>query len=76
MRWRLPAGTPPDVVDKLNVEANTILHMPDVVERFRSIGSEPVGGTPAELEKFLAEDRVRWKRAVDVANLKKLPLRA
>jgi len=68
-----PAGTPPNVVDKLSVEANTILHMPDVVERFRSIGSEPVGGTPAELEKFLAEDRVRWKRAVDVANLKKLP---
>jgi len=68
-----PAGTPSDVVNKLSVEANVILRMPDVIERFRSIGSEPVGGTPAEAQKFFAEERVRWKRAVDVANLAKLP---
>jgi tripartite-type tricarboxylate transporter receptor subunit TctC len=68
-----PGATPADVVNKLSVEANAILKKPDVIERMRSIGSEPVGGTPAEINKFFAEERVRWKRAVDVANLKKLP---
>ena len=39
----------------------------------RSIGSEPVGGTPADIQKFFVEERARWKRAVEVANLQKLP---
>jgi tripartite-type tricarboxylate transporter receptor subunit TctC len=64
------AGTPRDIVMKLSTEANAILRKPDVIERFRSIGSEPVGGTPEDTEKFFAEERVRWKRAVDVAKLK------
>lgn len=68
-----PGGTPPDVVSKLSVEANAILKKPEVIERMRSIGSEPVGGTPADIQKFFVEERLRWKRAVDVANLKKLP---
>ena len=67
------AGTPADVITKLSVEANNILKKPEVIDRMRSIGSEPVGGTPADVQKFFAEERVRWKRAVDVANLKKLP---
>lgn len=68
-----PAATPADVVDKLSVQANRILRQPDVMARFRSIGSEAVGGTPAELENFFAEERPRWKRAVEVAHLDKLP---
>ena len=43
-----------------------------MIEKFRSVGSEPVGGTPEEVEKFFAEERVRWKRAVDVAKLQKM----
>jgi len=68
-----PGGTPADVVNRLSVEANNILRKPEVIERIRSIGSEPVGGTPAEVQKFFVEERVRWKRAVEVANLQKLP---
>jgi tripartite-type tricarboxylate transporter receptor subunit TctC len=66
------AGTPPDVVNKLSTEANVILKKPEVIERFRAIGSEPVGGTPQETIKFFNEDRIRWKRAVEVSNLKPL----
>jgi hypothetical protein len=43
-----------------------------VIERIRSFGSEPVGGTPEDTVKFFNEDRVRWKKAVDVSNLQKL----
>jgi tripartite-type tricarboxylate transporter receptor subunit TctC len=66
------AGTPREVIDKLSVEANVILRKPEVIDRIRSFGSEPVGGTPEDTVKFFNEDRVRWKRAVEVANLQKL----
>ena len=68
----VPAKTPEAVVNKLSAEANAILKKPDVIEKFRSIGSEPVGGTPAEVEKFFVEERARWKRAVEMAKLQKM----
>jgi tripartite-type tricarboxylate transporter receptor subunit TctC len=67
-----PARTPAEVVNRLSEEARAILRKPEVVERFRSIGSEPVGGTPEEVQKFFVEERVRWKRAVEVAKLQKM----
>ena len=68
----VPAKTPGDIVTKLSSTANVILRKPEVIEKFRAVGSEPVGGTPEDVEKFFAEERVRWKRAVDVAKLQKL----
>jgi tripartite-type tricarboxylate transporter receptor subunit TctC len=67
-----PAKTPRDIVTKLSSAANVILRKPEVIEKFRSVGSEPVGGTPEDVERFFAEERVRWKRAVYVAKLQKL----
>jgi tripartite-type tricarboxylate transporter receptor subunit TctC len=68
----VPARTPREIVMKLSTEANAILRKPDVIEKFRAVGSEPVGGTPEEVEKFFVEERVRWKQAVDVAKLQKM----
>lgn len=67
-----PAKTPAAIVGKLSTEANAILRKPEIIEKFRAIGSEPVGGTPDDTQKFFAEERLRWKRAVDVAKLQKL----
>jgi len=67
-----PAKTPPEIVAKLSREANAILKKPDVIDKFRSIGSSPVGGTPDEIEKFFVEERARWKQAVEVAKLQKM----
>src|SRR6185437_13498889 len=47
-----PAKTPHDIVMKLSTTANAILRKPDVIEKFHSVGSEPVGGTPDDVEKF------------------------
>lgn len=68
----VPSKTPREIVTKLSTEANVILRKPDVMAKMRSIGSEPVGGTPDDVEKFFAEERVRWKQAVDVAKLQKM----
>jgi tripartite-type tricarboxylate transporter receptor subunit TctC len=67
-----PAKTPREIVNKLSVEANAILKKPDIIEKFRAIGSEPIGGTPEQIEKYFAEERVRWKQAVEVAKLQKM----
>jgi tripartite-type tricarboxylate transporter receptor subunit TctC len=68
----VPAKTPSAIVNKLSTEANAILRKPDVIAKFHAVGSDPVGGTPAETEKFFVEERARWKQAVEVAKLKKL----
>jgi tripartite-type tricarboxylate transporter receptor subunit TctC len=66
-----PAKTPSEIIAKLSAEANVILRKPEIIERFRAIGSEPVGGTPENVQSFFVEERVRWKRAVETAKLPK-----
>ena len=49
-----PARTPRAIVDKLNREITRILGLPDIQQRMRALGAEPAPGTPAELDKFIA----------------------
>jgi tripartite-type tricarboxylate transporter receptor subunit TctC len=51
-----PAGTPPDVVAKLNAEAVKVLSMQKVKERISALGAEPASSSSAELAKRLASD--------------------
>jgi tripartite-type tricarboxylate transporter receptor subunit TctC len=62
-----PAGTRNDIIARLNAETNRILTRPEVRDRLRAFGSEPAGGTADELARFLAAERVRWKRAVEIS---------
>ncbi|MEJ7932419.1 tripartite tricarboxylate transporter substrate binding protein [Ramlibacter sp. AN1015] len=65
-----PPGTPQPIVDKLNAAIGDILKMPDVRERLAATGAEPIGGSPAEMNKFLEAERNRWKKVIDAANVK------
>ena len=65
-----PAGTPPDIVKRLNEEIVRILRMPDVVERMDTLGLEPVGNTPDEFAKFQRAEIVKWAKVVKEAGLK------
>jgi tripartite-type tricarboxylate transporter receptor subunit TctC len=67
----MPAGTPEGIVAKVSAECDRILHMPDVVARFRSFGSEPVGGTPEQVAAFLKGERARWEAAIKAAKIVK-----
>ena len=51
-----PAGTPSAIVSRLSGEVDRILKKPEVVERFNSLGAEPVGGTPERLAQFIAAE--------------------
>src|SRR5688572_19403783 len=64
------AGTPPDVVKRLNVEMVKILTSPEVKERFGKIGVEVVAGTPEHFSAFLKSEVDRWARVIKEANIR------
>src|SRR3954464_5944631 len=46
------AGTPPEIVARLQAEVGKVLRLPEVRERLAALGAEPVGSTPAQLRAF------------------------
>ena len=59
-----PAGTPPDVVAKLNALVNRALKDPRYAAQMRAQGGEPAGGSAAEMKDFLRDEIARWGPAV------------
>lgn len=55
-----PAGTPPEIVARLNHELTKIVDMPDVRERLAAIGMEPSGSTPEQLAAEIRAEVARW----------------
>jgi tripartite-type tricarboxylate transporter receptor subunit TctC len=65
-----PAGTPPDVVEKINRDVNHILSEPDVRERLISLGAEAMPMTPAEFDKFMRQEMEDSAKVVKAAGIK------
>ncbi|MCZ8438339.1 Bug family tripartite tricarboxylate transporter substrate binding protein [Achromobacter xylosoxidans] len=64
-----PAGTPAAVIDALYAATRDVVRSRDVAERFRAMGGQAGGDTPAEFAAFIDQERVRWKRIVDAAGI-------
>ena len=60
----MPAGTPPEIVARLNSEVAKVLRLPDVSERFKGLGIEITGGAPAEFAAFMRAETAKWGRIV------------
>ena len=65
-----PAGTPKEVVQKLNAEVIKILAMPDVRERFLAQGVEPQGSTPEQFAEHIRSQMAKWGKLVQDAGVK------
>jgi tripartite-type tricarboxylate transporter receptor subunit TctC len=59
-----PAGTPREVVERIQTEVAGLLKQSAVVERFVALGLEPVGNTPAEFDQFIRSDSEKWKQLI------------
>jgi tripartite-type tricarboxylate transporter receptor subunit TctC len=60
-----PAGTPREIVHRLNGEINRILKIPEVRTRLSVQGSaEVVGGTPEQLAAFMKAEISKWTRVI------------
>jgi tripartite-type tricarboxylate transporter receptor subunit TctC len=51
-----PASTPTPIVERMNQEINTVLAMPDVKQKLYAQYMEPIGGSPADLQKFMQQE--------------------
>jgi tripartite-type tricarboxylate transporter receptor subunit TctC len=66
----LPAGTPQAIVRKLRDEVARVVALPDVRERFASLGVDPSGMAGDEFAKIVAADIARWTAVAKAANIK------
>ena len=60
----VPAGTPNDIVERLNSAVNRIIRMPDVRERLEGLAFDAVGGTPREFADYVRAEVIRWAKVV------------
>jgi tripartite-type tricarboxylate transporter receptor subunit TctC len=60
----VPVGVPPAIVARLNAAINKVLTSPTLKEKYASIGFEPVGGTPEQLDAFVKKEVAKWADVV------------
>ncbi|SOE06235.1 Tripartite-type tricarboxylate transporter, receptor component TctC [Variovorax sp. YR752] len=65
-----PAGTPAEVVDRINADVNAALKDSSVQDQFAQQGLEIGGGSPAEFKSFIASERVKWGAIITEAGIK------
>jgi len=65
-----PAGTPADIVDKLNHEINAVLADPALKGKLAEFGAIVLTGSPADFKAFIATEIEKWGKVVKFANIK------
>lgn len=65
-----PAGTPPEVVAKLNAEISRSLALPEMKENLAKQGAEVRTNTPEQFSAFIRDEKARWAKVVKDANVK------
>jgi tripartite-type tricarboxylate transporter receptor subunit TctC len=65
------AGTPPEIVQKLNGALREILAEPEVKKRLLELGIEAKAGTPAEISARLKSDIDKWRQVIEKAGIAK-----
>ena len=64
-----PAGTPTEIINKLNAAFHEGLKPPETRARLADLGAQIKAGTPAEFGKILADELAKWTAVVKAANL-------
>ena len=67
--WLLPPGTPREIAARLNAETTKALAIPEVRQRLMDGGSDVVGNSPEEADRFLRAEMARWGAVVKAAKI-------
>ncbi|MSQ55366.1 MAG: tripartite tricarboxylate transporter substrate binding protein [Betaproteobacteria bacterium] len=59
-----PAGTPADIVQRMNRETVRILQSEETRRKFAEFGAEPVGGTSTQLAEFMQSEIAKWAKVI------------
>jgi tripartite-type tricarboxylate transporter receptor subunit TctC len=65
-----PAGTPKPIIDRISAAIDAHLRQPQVAERLRELGANPVGGPPERLAEHLRAEQARFREVISRANIK------
>jgi len=65
-----PAGVAPEIMDKLAAAIDAAMKMPDIANRLKASGIEPIGGTRASFNQFVAEEKARLGAVVKASGMK------
>jgi tripartite-type tricarboxylate transporter receptor subunit TctC len=66
----VPAGTPADIVAKLNTEVNAAVKSPAMQARLKQFAADAKPGTPQDFAAFIAAERPKWAAMAKLSNLK------
>ncbi len=64
-----PAGTPSEIVSKIQLATKKVLATPEMQKRFTEMGGVAGGETPAEFTAFIDKEIASWKKTVEAAKL-------
>jgi tripartite-type tricarboxylate transporter receptor subunit TctC len=64
------AGTPREIIMRLNAEANKTLKIPVVRARFAELALTPLGGTPEEFGRIIATEMEKWGKIIRDTGIK------
>jgi tripartite-type tricarboxylate transporter receptor subunit TctC len=65
-----PAGTPPEIITRLNGEIRRALNHPEMRQRLITEAFEPIGSTPEYLANYIKSEIVRWAAFVKASGMK------
>jgi len=66
------AGTPPDIIARLNQAVRDVVALPDIRTRMLDLGLEAQAGSPEEIAARLKSDIAKWTKVIDEAHIPKL----
>jgi tripartite-type tricarboxylate transporter receptor subunit TctC len=69
--WFVPAGTPGPVIERIRAEVARIVALPDMQQRIRAMGNEPVGSTPAEFDAYYKAEIGMYTKVIEDAKIPK-----
>ena len=66
----VPAGTPREIIERLQHEIAKIVALPDVKQRLATLGFDPVASTPEEFAVYIKSEIAKWAKVIREANIK------
>jgi tripartite-type tricarboxylate transporter receptor subunit TctC len=60
----LPAGTPPEIVQRLNEAVNLAIQAPEIRQRLEGLAFEPVGGSQSRFAEYVKAEVAKWGKVV------------
>jgi tripartite-type tricarboxylate transporter receptor subunit TctC len=65
-----PAGTPRNVITRVNGELVKIMHAPELKEKLAATGTDPLTSTPEEFAAYIKREITKWGEVIRKAGIK------